>query len=680
MKQLFSLRRITAGIVSAIANYPLVIFFALALGTQSIGLINAEDSDLFDESLPWMLAQGMGISLFFALHTVSRYRKLSRAVTGGILALGIGVLYLIGYHFDYMMSMAREETMVLEVIGYALASHLLVAFLPFFRKNTLNGFWQYNKSLFLRAFTTILYTGVLFAGLSGAIAAIQELFDVEFTGKIFAYLWFVMAFPVSALIFCAGVPLADDIDALESSSDLPSGLRLFVQFVLLPLVVVYLCILYAYMGKIILSWTLPQGWVTILIMAFSVIGMLAMLLVHPFQQLTEHAWIKVITKNYYRSLLPLLVLQYVAIFTRISDYGFTSARWAVVAITAWLTFITVYKVFFKGKNIILIPSTLFIVAILFLIGPLSHKSISVWSQTAKINRLVKTLNLIDAKGKLKVYKANATTDSLMGEIYSATRYLNRNHQCTGLEPYINFPTESEIIKEMKSTFVGEVVAAATVEAPAPTKASAQETLEAPAPTTAAEAVAQKQQQDSLVADTTTFATSPSNGRKFDRYDRRTAIRSLLSAQYESFGIKEFDGNRSTDNNAEIWIKPEQPQVLIPLGGWTKSYPIQDAYFYNGETITVSEYLNMVKITVDDDNQNIVLMIDGESFNINLSDLRSRYLKNEGLYVEIPNKELVIPFGKGKTAGVLVITEMRWDKDIKKAKWDLQNIRGTVYMK
>ena len=666
MKQLFSLRRITAGIVSAIANYPLVIIMAVALGAESIWLIHHEETDLFDEVLPWMLAQGMGISLFFALHTVSRYRKLSRAVTGGILALGIGVLYLIGYHFDYMMSMAREETMVLEVVGYALASHLLVAFLPFFRKNTLNGFWQYNKSLFLRAFTTILYTGVLFAGLSGAIAAIQELFDVEFTAKIFAYLWFVMAFPVSALIFCAGVPLADDIDALESSSDLPSGLRLFVQFVLLPLVVVYLCILYAYMGKIILSWTLPQGWVTILIMAFSVIGMLAMLLVHPFQQLTEHAWIKVITKNYYRSLLPLLVLQYVAIFTRISDYGFTSARWAVVAITAWLTFITVYKVFFKGKNIILIPYTLCAVAILFLIGPLSHKSISVWSQTAKINRLVKTLNLIDAKGKLKVYKANATTDSLMGEIYSATRYLNRNHQCTGLEPYINFPTESEIIKEMKSTFVGETVIAATVEAAVPT--------------TAAEAVAQKQQQDSLVADTTTFATSPSNGRKFDRYDRRTAIRSLLSKQYEASGINEYDGNRRADNNVEIWIKPEQPQVLIPLGGWTKSYPIQNAYFYNGETNTVSDYLNMVKITLDDDNQNVVLMIDGESFNINLSDLRSRYLKNEGLYVEIPNKELVIPFGKGKTAGVLVITEMRWDKDIKKAKWDLHNIRGTVYMK
>jgi len=672
MKQLFSLRRITAGIVSAIANYPLVIFFALALGMQSIGLVHAEESDLFDEALPWMLAQGMGISLFFALHTVSRYRKLSRAVTGGILALGIGVLYLIGYHFDYMMSMAREETMVLEVIGYALASHLLVAFLPFFRKNTLNGFWQYNKSLFLRAFTTILYTGVLFAGLSGAIAAIQELFDVEFTGKIFAYLWFVMAFPVSALIFCAGVPKAEDIDALESSDDLPSGLRLFVQFVLLPLVVVYLCILYAYMGKIILTWTLPQGWVTILIMAFSVIGMLAMLLVHPFQQLTEHAWIKVITKNYYRSLLPLLVLQYVAIFTRISDYGFTSARWAVVAITAWLTFITVYKVFFKGKNIILIPSTLFIVAILFLIGPLSHKSISVWSQTAKINRLVKTLNLIDAKGKLKVYKANATTDSLMGEIYSATRYLNRNHQCTGLEPYINFPTESEIIKEMKSTFEEFELA---------------QTVEAPAPTTAAEAVAQKQQQDSLVADTTTFATSPSNGRKFDRYDRRTAIRSLLSAQYEAYGIQEYDRASSEYQSFQISMETEQPQVRIPGGGWTKVFSINSDFLPDNETREVNNYLHIIKLKRNK-NQKLAVYIDDQEFVINLSNVFSKYNQG-GPYIKIPNKDLIFSLNNGSTTGVLVLSEIYWENPsadvsnaskLKKEDWAVERIKGTLYLK
>ena len=675
MKQLFSLRRITAGIVSAITQYPLVIFFALALGTQCIGLVHYEESDLFHEAMRWRLAQGMGISLFFALHTVCRYRNLSRPLTAGILLAGIGLLYLIGQHFNNQFNSAGEESIAIEIFAYALASHLLVAFLPFFRKNTLNGFWQYNKSLFLRAFTTILYTGVLFAGLSGAIAAIQELFDIEFTGKIFAYLWFVMAFPVSALIFCAGVPKAEDIDALESSDDLPSGLRLFVQFVLLPLVVVYLCILYAYMGKIILSWTLPQGWVTILIMAFSVVGMLAMLLVHPFQQLTEHAWIKVITKNYYRSLLPLLVLQYVAIFTRISDYGFTSARWAVVAITVWLTFITVYKVFFKGKNIILIPSTLFIVAILFLIGPLSHKSISVWSQTAKINRLVKTLNLIDAKGKLKVYKANATTDSLMGELYSASRYLNRNHECTGLEPYIHFPTEAEILKEMKTSFAGTVVAAASVEAPAP------------APTTAAEAVAQKQKTDSLVADTTTFATSPIGEKKFDRYDRRSAIRSLLSEQYEAYGIQEYDRATSEYQPSQISIESEQPQVRIPGGGWTKAFQVNSDFLPLNETREVNNYLHIIKLKRNK-NQTLSVYVDDQEFVINLSNVFSKHSQG-GSYVKVPNKDLIFSLNNGSTTGVLVLSEIyggnpsaivsNWSR-LKKEDWFVERIKGTLYLK
>ena len=625
--------------------------------------------------MPWMLAQGMGISLFFALHTVCRYRNLSRPLTAGILLAGIGLLYLIGQHFNNQFNSAGEESIGIEIFAYALASHLLVAFLPFFRKTTLNGFWQYNKSLLLRAFTTILYTGVLFAGLSGAIAAIQELFDIEFTGKIFAYLWFVMAFPVSALIFCAGVPKAEDIDALESSDDLPSGLRLFVQFVLLPLVVVYLCILYAYMGKIILTWTLPQGWVTILIMAFSVVGMLAMLLVHPFQQLTEHAWIKVITKNYYRSLLPLLVLQYVAIFTRISDYGFTSARWAVVAITAWLTFITVYKVFFKGKNIILIPYTLCAVAILFLIGPLSHKSISVWSQTAKINRLVKTLNLIDARGKLKVYKANPTTDSLMGELYSASRYLNRNHECTGLEPYIHFPTEAEILKEMKTSFAGTVVAAASVEAPAP------------APTTAAEAVAQKQKQDSLVADTTTFATSPSGEREFDRYNRRSAIRSLLSKQYEAYGIQEYDRATSEYQPSQISMESEQPQVRIPGGGWTKAFQVNSDFLPLNETREVNNYLHIIKLKRNK-NQTLSVYVDDQEFVINLSNVFSKHSQG-GSYVKVPNKDLIFSLNNGSTTGVLVLSEIYWQNpsadtsngsQLKKEDWSVERVHGTLYLK
>ena len=443
MKKLFSLEKLTQGIRLSLAKYPISILFA-ALAAFLLIVVTAEDGDGLEYLSPYIIGCAMGISLFFAIHTALENKTWPGYVKGLVLVMGLGILWLIVADIKNQMDSGSDQRQAIQIFGYGLLTHLVVAFLPFIGNFKINAFWQYNKSLFIRAFTTILYTGVLYAGISGAILAISELFDVNFGSNIYANLWFIMALPMSVIIFCAGVPT--DINELESSTDLPKGLRIFVQFILIPLVVLYLLILYAYMGKIIVQWSLPQGWVTILIMVFSVLGMLAMLLVHPYQHQKENSWIKWYTKGYYVALLPLLILQYVAIITRIGDYGFTAPRWAVLAITVWLTWITLYNVFFKGRNIVLIPLTLFITAFLYLLGPLSHKSISISSQTAKINRLLTELKLVK-NGKLLVYKDNPKTDSLMGELYSATRYLNRNYQKTGLEPYLKYPTEAEIQKQ-----------------------------------------------------------------------------------------------------------------------------------------------------------------------------------------------------------------------------------------
>jgi len=451
------------------------------------------------------------------------------------------------------------------------------------------------------------------------------------------------------LIFTSGVPDASQIDALEQSDDLPNGLRLFVQFVLLPLVVIYLLILYAYMGKIMVEWSLPQGWVTILIMVFSVLGMLAMLLVHPFQQLAEHAWIKVITKNYYRSLLPLLVLQYVAIFTRINDYGFTSPRWAVVAITIWLTYICIYKVFFKGKNIILIPFTLCIVTVLFLIGPLSHRSISVWSQTAKINRLVKELGLRDNKGKLKKYESNVGTDSLMHELYEATRYLSRNHETTGLEPEIHYPTADEVRKEMQADAYNDV---------------------------------------KLYGDSTDPKWNEPAPVEFNRYDYRSAIRRLITEQYENYGILEQEWNHNVDNYVyEMNFVSETPQIFIPKGPWTKMFPIKNSDYLDRENYnTISEYVDLIKIQQNKNHKGVELLINGEEFQVDLSAIFRKYGQSnneEFNQIKVPNELLSIPLNKGKVHGLLIIEKADF-REIKKTKnkpisGELRTIEGKIYL-
>ena len=620
MKKLFSLEKLTQGIRLSLTKYPISILFA-AIAAMLLITITAADGNDMEELIPYIIGCAMGISLFFAIHTALENKTWPGYVKGLVMLMGLGVLWLIVADIQNQMDSGSDQSQAIQIFGYGLLTHLVVAFLPFIGNFKINAFWQYNKSLFIRAFTTALYTGVLFAGISGAILAITQLFDVDFGSKIYAYLWFIMALPMSVIIFCAGVPT--DINELESSTDLPKGLRIFVQFILIPLVVLYLLILYAYMGKIIVQWSLPQGWVTILIMVFSVLGMLAMLLVHPYQHQKENSWVKWYTKGYYVALLPLLILQYVAIFTRIGDYGFTAPRWAVLAITVWLTWITLYNVFFKGRNIVLIPLTLFITAFLFLLGPLSHKSISISSQTAKINRLLTELKMVK-NGKLLVYKDNPKTDSLMGELYSATRYLNRNYQKTGLEPYLKYPTKAEI---QKQTYIDKA------------------------------------------------STGVGNMRRrgfTEKYDQRQAIRQILSDDLEKFNIHSYDSDRATATATWIEVESQTPQNQIPAGNWTHYYRMEDIYINeNNYETTVSSHSDLIKIKRNEGatsgglGSNVTLIVNGVEIEIPIQNALGSYLKN-GMGSEefntrkIPNNKWLFPFKKNGQEGIFVVEKINYD--------------------
>ena len=643
MKKLFSLEKLTQGIRLSLTKYPISILFA-AIAAMLLIVITAAQFNDMEDLFAYIIGCAMGISLFFAIHTSLENKTWPGYVKGLVMVMGLGILWLIVSDIKNQMDSGSDQSQAIQIFGYGLLTHLVVAFLPFIGNFKINAFWQYNKSLFIRAFTTVLYTGVLFAGISGAILAITQLFDVDFGSKIYAYLWYIMALPMSVIIFCAGVPT--DINELESSTDLPKGLRIFVQFILIPLVVLYLLILYAYMGKIIVQWSLPQGWVTILIMVFSVLGMLAMLLVHPYQHQKENGWVKWYTKGYYIALLPLLILQYVAIFTRIGDYGFTAPRWAVLAITVWLTWITLYNVFFKGRNIVLIPLTLFITAFLFLLGPLSHKSISISSQTAKINRLLTELKLVKT-GKLLVYKDNPKTDSLMGELYSATRYLNRNYQKTGLEPYLKYPTEAEI---QKQTYIE--------------KAS-------------------------------TSPGSTNRNQIMDRYDRRQDIRQILSDDLEKFNIHSYDSDRETATSTWFEIESQIPQNLIPAGNWTHYYPIEDIYMNEDYESTVSSRPDFIKIkrnkgaTNGDVGSNVTLIVNGEEIEIPIqnalaSDLKNRMRSAEFNILKVPNNKLLFPFKKNGQEGIFVVEKINYDvfetNGANPNNLQIDRITGCIFMK
>ncbi|TAL62636.1 MAG: DUF4153 domain-containing protein, partial [Bacteroidetes bacterium] len=229
----------------------------------------------------------------------------------------------------------------------------------------------------------------------------------------------------------AGVP--QNLDELETTTDYPKGLKIFTQFVLLPLVTIYLIILYAYGIKIIIQWELPKGWVSWLVNAFSVFGILSLLLIWPIRNEEGNKWISNFARWFYRALFPLIILLGVAIGKRVMQYGITENRYFVLVVALWLVGIATYFLLSKTKNIKTIPVSLCIIAFLSSFGPWGAFSISEISQVNRLEKLL-TEEKILVDGKIK--KAVDTIPDKSGrQIVSIVRYLDDHHGFDAIKPW-----------------------------------------------------------------------------------------------------------------------------------------------------------------------------------------------------------------------------------------------------
>ncbi|NVO84314.1 DUF4153 domain-containing protein [Hymenobacter terrestris] len=337
-------------------------------------------------------AAGLGLPLTLALAlTAERYSWRP----GMLMAGQLWALALLGLW--YALAPAEPNIVwALRLVLLLLAAHLAVAAGPYLAelRGTADtpGFWRYNKTLFLRILTAGLYSGVLFGGCALALLAIDNLFGVELDGRWYGYLFVGLATVFNTWFFLAGVPIS--FAALEQPTPYPKGLKVFTQFVLLPLVVLYFAILYAYLGRILLTWILPQGWVSVLVLALAVAGIFALLLIHPIREAVENAWISTFARWFYRALFPLLGLLAVAIGTRISEYGITEERYFVLLLAGWLLGMATYFLWRRGQGIIWIPASLGLLALLAAGGPWGAFAVAERSQLGQLREISQQFNLL----------------------------------------------------------------------------------------------------------------------------------------------------------------------------------------------------------------------------------------------------------------------------------------------
>lgn len=425
-----------------IFRYPMVLVMALLAAIGAICMFeNNNVREQFFVFSKFTICCCLGISLLFAL------KILSQRIGKRLLLEILGTAFLIGFYFV----LPDKEKEFTEVYGFVIAitlllSHLLVSFVAFLDKNRELSFWQYNKNLFVNIFLTAIFTGVLTGGVELAILAVDKLFDFNFNDKIYTDTFYVLAIFGSCFIFLLFNETG--LSHLEKNGKYPVILKFFTQFILIPLLFIYVVILYFYSFKILINWELPRGWVSYLVLAYSIVGILALLLVHPLKEDHTKSWVKIFSKLFYFTIIPLIILLFTAIFTRILEYGYTEPRYFVLLIALWLLSVVIYFIFNKRSTIKFIPISLFLFGLFALVFPYFN-AFSVAKRSQKIE-LMKLLNENKLLVDNKIDFQKKIADTVVYEIANKFEFLAKRKQKDFLVDLVPNKDQKQLSKDIES--------------------------------------------------------------------------------------------------------------------------------------------------------------------------------------------------------------------------------------
>ena len=220
-----------------------------------------------------VLALGVPLSLCIKLffERKEQYKKVSQFVS----YLG-GAVLLIAYYNFFLKDIDMVSTS--RYIAFSLILYLIFLFISYLPNR--EDFEFYVIRIFTRFFTTILYSLVLYLGLSAILFAIDELLGVNIKGEIYYYAGLIVAGIFAPSFFLAGLPVKDEILTVSEYSRL---LMVLVLYIIMPLFTVYTVILYIYFGKIIITRLWPEGLVSVshLVLWYSAISAAVLFFISP---------------------------------------------------------------------------------------------------------------------------------------------------------------------------------------------------------------------------------------------------------------------------------------------------------------------------------------------------------------------------------------------------------------
>ncbi len=326
-------------------------------------------------------------------------------------------------------------------------------------------FWLFNHRLWLGGVIALVGAVLLGSGLSAIVETLNLLFGLALPWRLHNDIWTIalgFVAPVSWLAF-APRSFTEPLSQAHETEFTTRAVASIVKFVLVPLLLVYTAILYAYAVKIALEGSLPKGTLGSLVVGYLLTGAATLLLAYPIRE-TGGALVRLFWRSWvWLALMPVLLL-FLAAYTRIEAYGLTEQRYLFVLVGVWALILALLRIVFpRNFDLRLAPLVLALLLFAASFGPWGAIGLSVRSQKAELVNILAAKGLL-VDGRLTVPSANEEATSLLGSEAARARsiewYLNQNHALVLLKPWFEgYPTDPFASGKSPEAQMGELLVA-----------------------------------------------------------------------------------------------------------------------------------------------------------------------------------------------------------------------------
>lgn len=311
----------------------------------------------------------------------------------------------------------------------------------FYHKNYI----AYVVKIIESIFVSILYSVVLYLGIVAIYELLVHLLDINLTDKILMDSAVIIFIPFNIGIMLSNFP------KMETSLDnyeIGKAFKILLEFILMPIITVYLIILYVYIFKILFLRQLPKNILVNLILWFSifVVGYLFI------NRIIRNS---ALSRDFRRicplMMLPVLVVMFFAISIRVKEYGITENRYIVIAFGIWAVLSMIYYVLYKSNSNITIPIMLSIIILLATVGPLSAFNVSLNSQNRRLEKVLKANDMINGTKIIPKSDISMADKNKISEIVKYLTNSYKNYQIRFIPNDFTFNNE-----DMKEVFGFEI--------------------------------------------------------------------------------------------------------------------------------------------------------------------------------------------------------------------------------